>query len=193
MEPRYGLRVLSPARSRRGTPAAVAGLLLAAVYAGGADDPHPAEQAARRAFPGAQVERVTTVLTAAEQARVAELCGEKPERPLVTAYVATRDGQPAGTAYFDVHPVRTLPETLLVVLNATGAVERVEVLSFREPPEYRAPPRWLQQFAGRGLDDELQLKRGVHGITGATLTARATTRSVRRVLAIHQVRQERAP
>ena len=76
MEPRYGLRVLSPARSRRGTPAAVAGLLLAAVYAGGADDPHPAEQAARRAFPGAQVERVTTVLTAAEQARVAEQCGD---------------------------------------------------------------------------------------------------------------------
>jgi Na+-translocating ferredoxin:NAD+ oxidoreductase RnfG subunit len=170
----------------------VFGLLLAAasLRAGGETPP---EQRVRQAFPGAAIERGNVVLTEEQQARIEALCGERPDSPLVVVYRATRDGQPVGTAYFDVHRVRTLPQTLLVVLDATGRLERVEVLAFREPPEYRAPPRWLAQFAGRALDDELQLKRGLHGITGATLTARATTRSARRVLAIHRALNERAP
>ena len=70
---------------------------------------------------------------------------------------------------------------------AGGEVDRIEVLAFREPPDYLPRDAWYQQFAGRGLDPQLELKRGIRGVTGATLTARATTGAVRRVLALDRV------
>ncbi|MEL7061524.1 MAG: FMN-binding protein, partial [Acidobacteriota bacterium] len=59
----------------------------------------------------------------------------------------------------------------------------------REPAEYIPPALWYAQFDGRSLDEALQVERGIRGVTGATLTARATTEAVRRALAIHAVLQ----
>lgn len=140
-----------------------------------------------RHFPDARIERAVLVMDDAARARIESMCGDRPQGAMVIAYRAFRGDQRIGTAYFDIHPVRTLPQTLLIVLDPEGRLQQVETIAFREPPEYAAPKRWLDQFAGRRLDDRLQLKQGVHGITGATLTARATTRCVRRVLATHIV------
>ena len=82
--------------------------------------------------------------------------------------------------------MRTLPETLMVVVDPQGKVARVEVLAFAEPEDYLPPGRWYGQFLGQGLSDELALGHHIRGVTGASLTARATTDAVRRVLAIHQ-------
>jgi hypothetical protein len=59
------------------------------------------------------------------------------------------------------------------------------VLSFAEPPDYLPRKGWYEQFAGRELDDELRLDRGIRAVSGATLTATATTAAARRVLAVH--------
>jgi FMN-binding protein len=149
------------------------------------------EKALATAFPaGAAVERQTSFLTDAQLARARELAGPGIEiaSALVTRYVA-RGGAGAivGTAYFDTHRVRTLQETLMIVVGPDGKVGRVDVLAFGEPPEYLPKKGWLDQFAGHGLDGELSVKRGIHGITGATLSSQAATDAVRRVLAIHAV------
>jgi hypothetical protein len=148
------------------------------------------DEALRLAFPGCEIARQTAYLKPEQVKRASELAGEEVASALVTYYVARRNGQLAGTAYFDTHRVRTLPETLMVVVDPQGKVARLEVLSFREPEEYRPRGAWYQQFLGRGLDRDLQLKAGIHPVTGATLTARATTGAVRRVLALHQVLAE---
>jgi FMN-binding domain len=145
------------------------------------------DEALKLAFPGCQVERRTAYLTPGELARARQLAGVEVPGALVSYYVASRDGKPAGTAYIDTHRVRTLPETLMVVVDPAGRVTRIEVLSFREPEEYLPRGLWYGQFAGRELGPELDLKRGIRPVTGATLTARATTTAVRRVLALHQV------
>ena len=75
-------------------------------------------------------------------------------------------------------------------VDSADAVAQVVVLAFLEPPEYQARPVWLEQFTARRLDDELSLKRGVRWVTGATLSARAVTAAVRRVLAIHTVMRD---
>ena len=75
----------------------------------------------------------------------------------------------------------------MIAIAADGTLKRVEVVAFREPLDYLPPDRWYQQFEDRSLDDELELKRGIRAITGATLTARATTDAIRRAMAIHQV------
>jgi hypothetical protein len=150
------------------------------------------------AFPdGIAVERKTVFLTETQQQEARRLArGSEPPDALVNFYVGTRDGKLVGTAYFDTHRVRTMPETILVLVDGSGAVSRVEVLSFLEPEDYLPLPRWYGQFAGRALDDELSLKKGIHPVAGATLTTRATTDAVRRVLAVHRVIQDieaRAP
>lgn len=145
------------------------------------------EEALELAFPGCAVERRTVFLTDAQKARAAELAGEAPASAIVHPYEARCDGVPAGTAYFDAHRVRTLPETLMVVVDPEGRVARVEVLSFDEPPEYLPRDAWYEQFRGRRLDAELRLKGAIHPVTGATLTARATAAAARRVLALHRV------
>lgn len=146
-------------------------------------------EALRLAFPaGVTVERRTAFLTEAQRQEARRAArSEKAPDALISYYVGVRDGQPVGTAYFDTHVVRTQPETIMVLLDPSGAVSRVEVLSFLEPEDYLPVPRWYGQFPGRRLDGDLSLSRAIAPVAGATLTARATTEAVRRILALHGV------
>lgn len=144
------------------------------------------EEALDLAFPGCEVERRTVYLTDAQQAGVRDAVGLEVTSGLVYPYRATCDGEAGGTAYFDTHRVRTLPETLMIVVNPDGTVRRLEILAFREPLEYIPPEPWYRQFLGEELMDDLRLQRSIRSVTGATLTARATTDAVRRTLAIHR-------
>lgn len=141
----------------------------------------PQKDALALAFPSGAPERRTAFLTEEQAAAAERLARAKLGSRIWTYYVAG-----STTAYFESHPVRTMDETVMVVLR-DGKVAFVEVLAFSEPPDYLASSRWLAQFGNRALDDELALRRGLRGITGATLTAEAVTRSVRRVLAVHEV------
>jgi hypothetical protein len=149
------------------------------------------EEALHLVFRDCSIERRTVFLTAGQRARAQELAGREIKTALVNPYHATRNGKEVGTAYFDAHIVRTLPETLMVVVDPQGKVSRIEVLSFTEPEDYLPPGRWYSQFVGSGLNTELALGHHIRGVTGASLTARATTDAVRRVLAIHQVLQDK--
>lgn len=136
------------------------------------------------AFPGAVIERRTVYLSDA-QVRAAEgEAGTRLATAIVHPYVARREGRPVGLAFFDTHVVRTLAETLLVAIDADGKLLRVEVIAFDEPPDYLPRPEWYRQFDGRVLDPELELRRAIRPVTGASLSARAATDAARRALAL---------
>jgi Na+-translocating ferredoxin:NAD+ oxidoreductase RnfG subunit len=165
-------------------PAAAAVLL--AVTAANAKVFLSMDEALKLAFPAATVERRTAFLTDGQRREAQKLSGDADlPSALVVYYVATKDGREVGTAYFDTHVVRTMPETIMVVIDPEGRAARIEVLSFQEPEEYLPKARWYEQFQGKALNDELSMKRGIRPVTGATLTARATTDAARRVLALH--------
>ena len=145
------------------------------------------EEALRLAFPKCDVTKETYYLTDAQKRQAEKLSGESFDSAIVRAWVAKKDRKLVGTAYVDAHKVRTARETLFVVVDPERRVSRVELLSFAEPPEYAPRAEWFAQFRGRPLDDELQLKRAIRGIAGATLSARAGTGAVRRLLAAHEV------
>jgi len=149
------------------------------------------EEALDLAFPDCQVERETVFLTEAETAEAGRLSGDSGTRALVVRYEARRGGRLVGTAYFDVHRVRTLEETLLVVVRPDGTVGRVEVVSFDEPMDYLPRDGWYRQFDGKALDGDLKLDRAIRSVSGATLTAVATTAAARRVLAVHRIIEKR--
>ena len=148
------------------------------------------DEALELAFPPpATVERATAFLGAPERERVEAVAGGEARAipRVVPYYVGRRDGTPLGVAYFDAHRVRTMQEVVMVVVSPAGTVERVDVLHFLEPPEYMAPGPWIDQLTGAPLSDDLAVNRGIVNLTGATLTAEAITRAVRRVLALNQV------
>lgn len=148
------------------------------------------EEALALAFPApATIERRTAFLDDTQLAEVNRLAAPAPasERSVVSYYVGSRDGAPLGVAWFDAHRVRTLQEVLMVAVGPDGLVSRIEVLGFAEPPEYMAPDGWLELFSGRGLDDGTSTRGDIPIITGATLTAHATSAAVRRSLALQQV------
>ena len=150
------------------------------------------DEALKLAFPECEIERRTEYLSEAEGERAEHLADEELESRIARPYVARRAGELVGTAYFDVHRVRTKNEVLMLVVGPDQCLKRVEVLSFAEPVEYLPRPAFYAQFVGRRLDDELDLKRAVRPVAGATLSAQAATAAARRTLAIHRVLGERA-
>ncbi|MBI2838616.1 MAG: FMN-binding protein [Acidobacteria bacterium] len=145
------------------------------------------EEALSMSFPGATFESSIIFLTKEEEQEIAKQSGSPAPSAMVARYLARAGGKIVGRAYLDTHIVRTKKESLLVILDADGKVKRIETVAFLEPPEYIPPDRWYQQFQGQALDDGLRLGRDIHPVTGATLTARATTDAARRALATDQI------
>lgn len=155
------------------------------------------EEALALAFPGCVIARETVYLTTAEVDAARDLAGTGLASAVVHPYRARRvqgsaaggeqpdAGESCGTAYFDTHRVRTLAETVMVAIDPAGTVARIEVLAFDEPPDYLPRVEWYAQFGGRRLAPETELGRAIRPVTGATLTARATTDAARRSLALH--------
>jgi len=144
------------------------------------------DRALAETFPGATFQRRAIFLTPEQVQRVRDMGGSDIETKVIYRYDAMKGGKQIGTAYFDQHRVRTLPEVLMLALDAEDVIKDIRVLLFKEPPEYLPRRRWYEQFLGRTLESDLRIGRQINGITGATLTARATSRAARRMLAIHQ-------
>ena len=152
------------------------------------------DEALALAFPGSdRVEERVVILTDAQETEVERRARAPLDSQLWTIHVGWKDGAVQGYAVIDSHVVRTMPETFMVVIDPKGALRRVEILAFHEPPEYQAPARWIAQFEGKTLTDDLKLGAGIQGITGATLSAQATTAGVRRALALVAVAVTEAP
>jgi Na+-translocating ferredoxin:NAD+ oxidoreductase RnfG subunit len=167
--------------------------LVAATPALSSADVVMTEKAAlERAFPGAAVERSTLYLTAEQVKAVETEARSKLPTAVVTVFVARKDGVVTGRAVLDTHTVRTMPESLLTVVEPDGRLRMALVLQFGEPPDYLPREGWLKTFEGKALDDELEPGRAVRRVTGATLTVQALTDAVRRSLAIAQILQKAA-
>jgi len=185
------------ARRRAGQPALALALLAAALsQAASAKVFHTRTEALELAFPDAdRVESRTFVLDAEQVRRIEELARCEIDSQVVTVHTGFRGEEVLGFAVIDVHDVRTLPEAFMVVLTPEGRVRSLRILAFHEPLDYLPPQRWYGQFEGKGLDQPLKLGDDVHGVIGATLSARATTNGVRRALALYRVllAEEHAP
>jgi Na+-translocating ferredoxin:NAD+ oxidoreductase RnfG subunit len=140
------------------------------------------------AFPDAErVESETHVLADEQVARIERMAKGPLESKLVKIYTGFRGNEVVGYAVIDIHNVRTLPEAFMIVLDPDGTVRSLRMLAFHEPLDYMPAERWYAQFEARSLEEPLRVGGDVHGIVGATLSARATARGVRRALAFYEV------
>jgi Na+-translocating ferredoxin:NAD+ oxidoreductase RnfG subunit len=145
------------------------------------------QQALASAFaPPANVTRQSVFLTKAQAEAAKKESGVAFGDQLVVRYVAITANRVTGYAYFDTHRVRTVAETIMIVVTPEGAISRVDVLSFDEPPDYLPRERWLEQFRRQKLGDDLSLKGAIRPMSGASLTGRAIVNASRKVLALHR-------
>ena len=169
------------------------GLLLAAVLVGGPTSGeakvfYSRVEALELAFPDAdRVETETYVLDEGQVDRIRKLARSDLDTKLIKVYTGYRGDEVVGYAVIDIHRVRTLPEAFMVVLNPEGTVRSLRVLAFHEPLDYLPSERWYRQFGDKSLGEPIKLGGDVHGVIGATLSAQATTRGVRRALAYYEV------
>jgi hypothetical protein len=145
------------------------------------------QQALASAFPaGTKITRQALFLTPEQRAAARKESGVDFDDRMIVRYTGNANGRVIGYAYFDTHRVRTMPETIMIVVSAEGTVEKIEILSFDEPGDYQPKKRWIDQFRGRKLDDDLSLKRAIRPISGASLSGRAIVNASRKVLALHR-------
>lgn len=123
-----------------------------------------------------------------EQRQRAEILAGAPVRAMAEIWTA-RDaqGRLLGAGLVDARTVRTHGQRLLFAIAPDRSLRRVTVLGFDEPRDYLPKSAWYDALAGKRLDAQLELKKGVHAVTGATLTARATVAGAREALALHAV------
>lgn len=158
-----------------------------ATRAAGAEVLMTEKAALDRAFPGLLPERRTLYLTKDQVAAVEKKARARLPSPIVTLFEARRGSEAAGRAYLDTHVVRTMPETVMTVVEPDGRLRMALVLQFSEPSDYLPREGWLKTLEGRSLDEELWPGRGVRRVVGSTLTVQALTDAVRRCLAIDAV------
>ena len=152
------------------------------------------DEALSAAFPApAKTERQNLFLDDAQAKRVEKESGEKLPSRLISYYVGRGSDGVLAYAYFDTHLVRTLPETVMVLVKPDGTLGRVTVLSFSEPEDYLPREAWMDQLSGRRLDSDLAIRRGIRNLTGASLTATAITAACRRILALHHLVRQESP
>lgn len=149
---------------------------------------HTQKEALELAFPEAtRLEKRTFIMSPEEVDTVETAARSALDSRIAKFHVGWKDDEILGYAFIDVHTVRTLPEAFMVVIDPSGEVSSVRVLAFHEPLDYLPPGRWYEQFFGSSHEQTLRLGDDIHNVVGATLSARAVTDSVRRVLALFQV------
>ena len=164
--------------------------MLLAAFATAQSRLSPAEAMAL-CFPDSVVTTDPTMLQRTERDQIAKASGEKAPGPMVYRYRAHKGKNLVAVGYVDSHRVRSKKQVLLVIIDTAGKnagkVRRLEVLAFTEPRQYLPTRRFYAQFDGRTLSPSLREGGQIKRVAGATMTVRATTAAVRRVLATHQL------
>lgn len=99
---------------------------------------------------------------------------------------AEAGGRVAGYFIFDRVVGKHLYIDYAVALTPAGAVQKVEILQYRESygGEVRSPS-WLAQFVGKTNTSSLKINGDIRNIAGATLSSTHVTEGVKRILATY--------
>ena len=124
-------------------------------------------------------------LDAAQRRRIEHRLGYTLARTTYTFFVATTNNTVDGYALIDDESGQHLPITFAVKLSASGAVERQEVVAYREARgEEVRDSRFRAQFVGKTVADSVRTGDDVVAISGATISSRAMAVGVKRALVL---------
>ena len=133
-----------------------------------------------------KIKKENLYLNKAQTKKIEELSQTKIYGGLALRYISKCPDGSKLYHYVDSHIVRTLNQTVVITIK-DDTVQNFVVSSFGEPPEYKAPPKWYQQFNGKKGDKVLKAREGIDALSGATLTVNSSISAVNKILSMHQV------
>lgn len=109
------------------------------------------------------------------------------EKVPLTFYRAVKDGQTMGIALIDSQPGKWGEIEFMIAFNEDGSVSKVVVMSSSEK-RGRGLSRasFLKQYEGKTADSELQVRKDINAITGATISSECGTFAVKRALLVYE-------
>lgn len=132
------------------------------------------------------IKKENIFLTKEQRKQIEEQSEAKLYGGLALRYIVTCPKEKKVYLYIDSHIVRTLNETVVIKITE-DKIEEYSVASFNEPPEYRAPKKWLDQFKGKSGEKVLKAFEDIDALSGATLTVGSSINAVNKVLALHKI------
>ena len=102
-------------------------------------------------------------------------------------YFAKKDGERKGVAIIDVEPGKWGPVEFIVAMDVKGTVKSVRVLSYEE---IRGRPiartSFMNQYRDKNVNSTLTVGKDIVGISGATISSRSATFTVKKALVIYE-------
>ncbi len=137
--------------------------------------------------------RKTLFLDNAQLEAIKKRSSSDLESPIITYYVGMKNHQPTKYIFFEDKIVRSKKAIVMVVVSSLNTIDKMEVLAFYEPMDYLPIPKWFTLFDDKALSDQLMPGKGIHAVTGATLSVRAFTEMARQALAIQELIGKETP
>ena len=130
------------------------------------------------------IEKKSLILTKDESASVQTTAQAKVRSNIVRYYVIKNDDNLTGYAVLLKQKIRTKNAAILYMVDANKTMLGIEIVSFKEPSEYKPNKEWQSVFVGKTNEDALIAGKDIPTISGATLSARAISDAARIALAI---------
>ncbi len=105
----------------------------------------------------------------------------------VKFYFASRNGKKIGVAIIEKQPGKWGPVTFIIAMNLEAVVKVVKVMSYSEKrgqPIARAS--YMKQYKGKTSKSALAVGTDITGVSGATISSRATTFAVKKAIVMYE-------
>jgi len=130
------------------------------------------------------IEKKSLILSKEEAKEIQEFASTKVHSKIIRYYAVSKDSQPLGSAILLKQKIRTKNAAILYMVDANQTMMGIEIVSFKEPSEYKPNDEWKKIFVGKTAEDILITGKDIPTISGATLSARAISDAARLALAI---------
>ena len=130
------------------------------------------------------VEKKSLILTKSEAKEVQQQAKAKLSSKIVRYYIVKKEDTSIGHAILLKQSVRTKNAAILYMVDANRSMMGIEIISFKEPSEYKPNKSWQEVFVGKTSEDVLVAGKDIATISGATMSARAIANAARVALAL---------
>ena len=162
----------------------VLGLMVGNASAQGASSK---EDALKKIFSGAdKIVKKRVRLTTPQRAAIGKLTTQVVRDKIMSFYIGKKGGKAMGYAVMEAVKNRSWTMRYIVVMNADGTVQNVEVLDLEGPRANWGiqSESWLKQFSGMDADSDFQ---SISTVNGAFVSVRTITAGVRKVASAYRV------
>jgi Na+-translocating ferredoxin:NAD+ oxidoreductase RnfG subunit len=130
------------------------------------------------------VVKKSLILTKEEAKVIQKQAKSKLSSKIVRYYEVKKENSTVGHAILLKQRIRTKNAAILYMVDANKSMLGIEIVSFKEPSEYKPNSQWHEIFIGKTSEDILIAGKDIATISGATLSARAIADAARLALAI---------